>query len=156
MLTITDLPGDILDHISVFLPSKDLGQFLCTSRQITISAYLRRDRQRAYWKKRGAEHLAAKADLQGLQYLHSVGAAFKERDMNRAAANGHLAVVQYLHSVAAAPNYTHLAMYWAAANGHLAVVQFLHRVGAPYFMTYAIYNATNRGHLAVVEYLQSF
>ena len=44
MLHITDLPGDILDNISFFLPSKDLGQFLCASRQITISAYLRRDR----------------------------------------------------------------------------------------------------------------
>ena len=34
-----------------FLPDKDLLQFVCASRHIAVSAYLLRQRQRAYWKK---------------------------------------------------------------------------------------------------------
>ena len=179
-ITITDLPGDIYDHIAGFLPDKDFVQFLCASRQITVSAYLRRDRQRAHWKKCGAAYLAIKGNLQGLQYLHSVnvvvgtthamvlapmnghlavveflhsiGAPYTTHAMDLAAINGHLAVVEFLHSVGG--TCTDIAMDLAAMNGHLAVVKFLHSIGAAY-TTSAMDLAAKNGHLAVVEFLHS-
>ena len=166
MFNITDLPGDIHDHIAGFLDDRDLVQFLCASRQITVSAYLRRDRQRAHWKKCGAEKLAKKGNLQGLQYLHSLGKHNKKKRaaegavveymtvaMIGAAKNGHLAVVEFLHSIGA--TCTDNVMDWAAWNGHLAVVQYLHRVGAQANKNRAILWAVAKGHLAVVQFLHS-
>jgi hypothetical protein len=152
-MKITDLPGDILDNISFFLPDRDLVQFLCASPHITISAYLRRDRQRAHWKRCGAEKLAIKGDLQGLQYLHGIGGSFTDDVMDEAADNGHLAVVQFLHGVGAP--FTSYAMDVAAGNGHLAVVEFLHSVGAPFTMN-AMNNAAMDCHLDVVEFFTKF
>jgi hypothetical protein len=128
-LTLTDLPTDIHDTIAAFLPDKDLIEFVCASRHIVVSAYLLRQRQRAFWKRCGVETLAGKGDLAGLQYLHGLGVPFTYSAMGWAAQKGHLAVVQFLHSVGAP--LTDYAMDWAAANGHLAVVQFLHSIGAP-------------------------
>ena len=157
MLTITDLPGDILDHISAFLPDRDLARFLCASRQITVSAYLLRDRQRAHWKKCGAEHLAKKGDLQGLQYLHSVDVVVgTDYAMNWAVINGVIngdfAMVEFLHSIGV--RCTDDAMNFAAENGYLAMVQYLHSIGGS-FTTYAMDFAAENGHLAVVEFLHS-
>ena len=151
-LSLYNLPGDIYDDIAAFLPDKDLYRFLTLSPHITVSAYLLRARQRAYWKKCGAEHLAEKGDLAGLQFLHSIGAPFTTKAMNWAAHNGHLAVVQFLHSIGG--TYTIFAINNAAMNGHLAVVQFLHSVGAPYTPSAVTWAAEN-GHLAVVQFLHS-
>ena len=101
LLTLTDLPTDIHDTIAFFLPDKDLIEFVCASRDIVVSPYLLRQRQRAFWKKCGVVILAKKGNLAGLQYLHGLGAPF-----------------------------THYAMDWAAANGRLAVVEFLQSIGA--------------------------
>ena len=157
-MLITDLPADIYDHISLFLPDRDLARFLCASRQITVSTYLYRDRQRAYWKRCGKFSLAEKGDLQGLQYLHSIGAVFREVHVGRAAASGHLAVVQFFHTVCAVElshtPFTFYAMDWAAENDQMAVMQYLHTIGAPYTdngMELASYN----GHLAIVQFLHS-
>ena len=152
MLTIKDLPSDIHDTIAFFLPDKDLLHFLCASRLISVSAYLRRDRQRAHWKKRGVAYLARKGDLAGLQYMHSIGVAAQctTYAMNWAAENGHLAVVEFLHGVGAPC--TANAMGWAAEHGHLAVVEFLHGIGAPYTAD-AMEWAAGNGHLAVVQFL---
>ena len=172
-MRITDLPGDIYDHISLFLSDKDLSRFLSASPQITVSAYVQRDRQRrrAYWKRCGAEKLAVKGDLQGLQYLHGIGTRVKKSEaMNKAAThgrvgvvefmtvpmigaakNGHLAVVEFLYSIGA--SCTDNVMDWAAWHGHLAIVQYLHRVGAQANKERAILWAAARGHLAVVQFL---
>ena len=80
MLTITDLPADIHDNIAAFLPDKDLIDFVCASRHIGVSAYLLRQRQRAFWKKSGVKHLAETGDLAGLQYLHGLGFKMTEEE----------------------------------------------------------------------------
>jgi hypothetical protein len=153
LLTLTDLPCDIHDTIAAFLPDKDLGRFVCASRQIVVSAYLLRQRQRAYWKKCGVVKLAEKGDLAGLQYLHGLGTPFTYNAMDVAAEKGHLAVVQFLHGLGTL--YTAaIAMDYAALSGHLAVVQFLHSVGAP-FTKFAMFWAKKYGKLDVVEFLQS-
>ena len=126
LLTLTDLPSDIHDTIATFLPNKDLIEFVCASRQIVVSAYLLRQRQRAYWKECGVTKLAGKGDLAGLQYLHGLGTPYTHYAMDWAAANGRLAVVQYLHSIGAP--HTTLAMGCAAAYGHLAVLEFLQSI----------------------------
>ena len=180
MLTITDLPTDIHDTIAAFLPDKDLIDFVCASRQIVVSPYLLRQRQRAYWKKHTAIYLTIKGDLAGLQYLHGCGGLKMDLAiMNVASCNGHLAVVQFLHGIGATctaetmdfaaykghmavvqflhstgVTCTTQAMDWASSNGHLAVVQFLHSIGAS-FTDYAMNHAANEGHLAVVEFLHS-
>ena len=156
-LTITDLPCDIHDNIAAFLPDKDLIQFVCASRHIAVSAYLLRQRQRAYWKECGVKHLAETGDLAGLQYLHGLGLCLgsgRDSDdaMYNAAVEGHLAVVEFLHSIGA--TCANRAMDWAAENGHLAVVQYLHSIGTPFSGDAMDWAATN-GHLAVVEFLHS-
>ena len=132
MADLYNLPGDIYDGIAAFLGNPDLFNFLTLSRQITVSAYLLRDRQRAHWKKCGEEQLAKKGNLQGLQYLHRIGVLSNTTTnaMDDAAYGGHLAVVEFLHRIGA--TCTANAMDDAAKNGHLAVVEFLHRIGAPY------------------------
>ena len=125
MLTITRLPGDIYDHISLFLSDKDLSRFLSASPQITVSTYVQRDRQRAYWKRCGADKLAFKGDLTGLQYLHGIdGKVTTTKTMTKAAKRGHLAVVKFLHSIGAP--YTMRAINLAAWNGHMDVADFLY------------------------------
>jgi hypothetical protein len=151
-LTLTDLPTDIHDTIAAFLPDKDLIEFVCASRQIIVSPYLLRQRQRAFWTKCGVETLAKKGDLAGLQYLHGLIGGYKMAVATTLAAMyGHLAVVQYLHGCGAN---TAMAGNGAAMNGHLAVVQFLHSVGA-HFSDVSMRWAKEDGHLAVVEFLQS-
>ena len=154
-LSLYNLPGDIYDDIAAFLPDKDLYRFLTLSPHITVSAYLLRARQRVYWKKCGAEHLAEKGDLAGLQFLHNIGELltdYSDDEMWIAAKNGHLAVVQFLHRIGMPPS-THM-MYNAAGNGHLAVVQYLHGIGAPSTED-TMNNAAKNGHLAVVEFLKT-
>jgi len=178
-LTITDLPNDIHDNIALFLPDKDLGRFVCASRRIVVSPYLRRERQRAYWKSSPVKHLVAKGDLAGLQYLHGLGGGggldMKEDTMNLSmdwmywSAKGYLAVVQFLHSIGKVP-YSFLVMHLAASNehlaaveflrvmdiaashGHLGMVQYLHSIGAP-CTELAMDLAAVHGHVAVVAYL---
>ena len=152
-----DLPTEIHDNIAFFLPDKDLLQFVCASpRHIVVSAYLLRERQRAYWKKSPVKHLAARGDLVGLQYLYdalgsgSGGKLNTTGAMYGAADEGHLAVVQYLHGRGV--KCTADALDGAAFKGHLPVVQFLHSIGVLYTRR-ALDWAAQQGHLGVVQYL---
>jgi hypothetical protein len=154
LLLLTELPGDIFDHIALFLSDGDMGRFLQSSRRISLSPPLWQKRKeaeeakQAWWKRIGLHELARVGSLPGVQYLHRIGTVITPQAMYYAAADGHVAVVQFLHSVGAV--LTVQALEVSAKHGHLAVLQFFYSMGARITID-SMKWAISYGHLGVVQ-----
>ncbi len=128
VLTLCTLPSDMLDEISSFLDNESLFVFLTLSRNITVSNYLLKKRQKQKYSKKSIEYWSEIGDLKGVQYAINHNYTYSRELLTQALTCG-------------------------ARYGHLDVVKFLYSIGAP-ITDYAIDYASEKGHFDVVKFMQ--